>query len=159
MITKINDHRIVHVHVREVPIVYHHHIIINNHHHNEITLDRREIIIIFMIEEITIVIDRIIFIIMETIIEVAVVAAVVVVVVIDSIKRLTYILIVNLAWNIGREISWKLFLQFNGDFRWEKTVHVSNIPYDMRWAALKDLFRTEGKICCRRKSLSDWEIF
>lgn len=29
-------------------------------------------------------------------------------------------------------------------FRWEKTVHVSNIPYDMRWTALKDLFRTEG---------------
>ncbi|CAF3509045.1 unnamed protein product [Adineta steineri] len=28
-------------------------------------------------------------------------------------------------------------------YRWEKTVHVSNIPYDMRWTALKDLFRTE----------------
>lgn len=28
-------------------------------------------------------------------------------------------------------------------YRWEKTVHVSNIPYDMRWATLKDLFRTE----------------
>ncbi|CAF4388415.1 unnamed protein product [Rotaria sp. Silwood2] len=28
-------------------------------------------------------------------------------------------------------------------YRWEKTVHVSNIPYDMKWTALKDLFRSE----------------
>ncbi|CAF1083049.1 unnamed protein product [Didymodactylos carnosus] len=28
-------------------------------------------------------------------------------------------------------------------YRWEKTVFVSNIPYDVRWATLKDLFRTE----------------
>ncbi|CAF3529245.1 unnamed protein product [Rotaria socialis] len=28
-------------------------------------------------------------------------------------------------------------------YRREKTIHVSNIPYDMTWIALKDLFRTE----------------
>jgi len=28
-------------------------------------------------------------------------------------------------------------------YRWEKTVHVTNLPFDMRWAALKDLFRDE----------------
>ncbi|CAF1122027.1 unnamed protein product [Didymodactylos carnosus] len=28
-------------------------------------------------------------------------------------------------------------------YRWEKTVFVSNVPYDIRWTALKDLFRTE----------------
>lgn len=62
----INDHRVVRVHVHEVPIVSHLLITINNQdHHNEITIDRREIMI-FMIEEITIVIDRI----MEMIIEV-----------------------------------------------------------------------------------------
>lgn len=30
-------------------------------------------------------------------------------------------------------------------------MHVSNIPYDMRWAALKDLFRTEGKISLEKE--------
>ena len=68
----INDHRVVRVHVHEVPIVSRLLITINNQHRlNEITIDRREIMI-FMIEEITLVIDRIISIIMEMIIEVVI---------------------------------------------------------------------------------------